>query len=255
MAAPYRFRAAPRTGAASAADWLGPSLRSFRVDAAGHVIWACVPFVLLLAYVVWLGHEGQLLHWFNSTFSVGAVATLFVLAIGVIGHTAAVGGAEVIRVHANGLFDLRTGQTVRWDEVRSLTAVWDGRTRRVARHVLTTTGGERILLGASIASVDELLDEVRTRMVESELPSLRVRVAEGGSVRFGAFAVGSAGIAAGDRTLPWSEVGHIDAEGGEIVVRTRSGERWAAAALQDVPNAFLLAEVADHDPDPERAGS
>jgi hypothetical protein len=254
MTAPYRLRApSPRSGA-PVADWLGPSLRSFRVDAARHVIWACSPFVLLLAYVVWLGHQGELLHWFNSTFSVGAVTTLFVLAIVLIGHTAAVGGAEVIRVHANGLLDLRTGQAVRWDEVGSLTAVWDEKSKRVVRHVLTTAGGGRISLPSSIADVHELLDEVRTRMVDHNLASLRVRVAEGGSIRFGAFAVGSEGIAAGERTLPWAEVGHVDAEDGEIVVRTRVGERWASAALHDVPNAFLLAEVAEHNPKGERSG-
>jgi hypothetical protein len=36
----------------------------------------------------------------------------------------------------------------------------------------------------------------------------------------------------------------VEAEAGEIVVRGRGGERVAAAKLADVPNAFLLAEMA-----------
>jgi hypothetical protein len=240
MSTPHRLRGEARASGAPVADWLGPCLRSFRVDAARHVIWACAPFVLLLAYVVWLGHQGELLHWFNSTFSVGAVTTLFVLAVLLIGHTAAVGGAEVIRVHAAGLVDLRTGHAVRWDEVRSLTAVWDAKTRRVARHLLTTTAGGRISLSASIAAVDELLDEIRTRMVDHKLGSLRLRVAEGGSVRFGAFAVSAEGIATDQGRLAWPDVGRVDAEDGEVVVRTRDGERWAAAALETVPNDRAL---------------
>jgi hypothetical protein len=254
MTAPYRLRPATRASGVPAVDWLGPVQRSFRVDAAHHVVWAGVPFVLLLAYVVWLGHQGQLLVWFNSTFSVGAVTTLFVLAVALIAHTAAVGGAEVIRVHANGLFDLRTGQAVRWDEVRSLTAVWDSKTRRIARHVLTTAAGESMSLSPSIADVDELIGDVRVRMVDDKLPSLRVRVAEGGSVRFGAFAVSAEGIATDQGKLAWPDVGRVDAEDGEVVVRTRDGERWAAAALQEVPNAFLLAEVAEHNPKGEPQG-
>jgi hypothetical protein len=64
-------------------------------------------------------------------------------------------------------------------------------------------------------------------------------------VRFGAFAATAEGIAADARRLAWSEVGSVDAEEGEVVVRTRDGERWASAALEEVPNAFLLAEVAE----------
>ena len=46
-----------------------------------------------------------------------------------------------------------------------------------------------------------------------------------------------------DRALPWSEVSAVEAEGGKVVVRTRTGERWAAVEMQNVPNAFLLAEL------------
>ncbi len=246
MTAPYRLRAPRPTARLEAPDWLGPSLRSYRVDAARHVIWAAAPFVLLLAYGVWLARQDLLTHWFNSTFSVVAVATLFVLSVALIAHTAAVGGAEVFRVHANGLVDLRTGQAARWDEMRSLTAFWDEAGKRVERHVLATTGGARMAIGAAIAGVDHLVDEVRTRMVDHQLASVQERLAEGGSVRFGPFAASERGLAVADRTLPWLDVGAVDAEAGEVVVRTRAGERWAAAPLQEVPNAFLLAEVAGH---------
>jgi hypothetical protein len=64
-------------------------------------------------------------------------------------------------------------------------------------------------------------------------------------VRFGALAASARGLTLGERELPWGEVGELEAEAGEIVVRTRDGERWAAARLDEVPNAFLLAELAD----------
>jgi hypothetical protein len=246
MDEPYRLRGRRSPSAAPLADGLGPVVRSFRTGDARNAIWGVAPFVMLLAYIVWLAHHGELLHWFNSTFSVVTVTLLFLLAIAVIGHTAAAGGTEVLRVHANGLLDLRTGLAVRWDEVRSLTAQWDGKTGRVARHVLTTAAGERMSLGASIGDVHELVDEVRERMVDQKLETLRVRVAEGDPVRFGAFAATADGIAADARKLAWSDVGSIDAEEGEVVVRTRDGERWASASLDEVPNAFLLAEVAEH---------
>jgi hypothetical protein len=254
MTAPYRLRAPRPTSAVAATDQLGPCLRSYRIGASRHVIWAAAPFVLLLAYVVWLAQQGLLARWFNSTFSVLAVATLFVLSIALIARTAAVGGAETIRVYANGLVDLRSGQAARWDELHSLTAFWDEHGRRVERHVLATTGGVRMLLGAAIGGVEQLVEEVRARMVDHQIGVLRRRLADGAVVRFGALTATGGGIAADGRALPWSDVGHVDAEAGEIVVRTRAGERWAAAPLQDVPNAFLLAEVADENARAERAG-
>jgi hypothetical protein len=254
MTAPYRLRAPRPTSALAATDQLGPRLRSYRIDTARHVIWAAAPFVLLLAYGVWLAQQGLLAHWFNSTFSVVAVATLFVLSIALIAHTAAVGGAEVICVYADGLVDLRSGQAARWDEIHSLIAVWDERGRRIERHIVATTGGVRMLLGAAIAGVDQLVDEVRARMVDHQLGLLRSRLAEGGVVRFGVLAASAEGVRTEGRTLPWSDVGHVDAEAGQVVVRTRAGERWASAPLQDVPNAFLLAEVADGTARGERSG-
>lgn len=254
MTAPYRLRAARPAAVFSAGESLGPKQQSYRTGAVGHVIWAAAPFVLLLAYGVWLAHQGLLVRWFNSTFSELAVATLFVLSIALIAHTAAVGGAEVIRVHANGLLDLRTGQAARWDEIRSLTAVWDDQRARIQLHVLATTGGARMAFGVDIAEVNRLVDEVRVRLVDGKLASLQARLAEGGFVRFGPFVANAHNLAAEGRTLRWTDVGRIDAEGGQLVVRTRAGERWAAATLHDVPNAFLLAEIAEQNAHSERAG-
>lgn len=248
MTTPYRLRASHPDAVSAASEWLGSHRRSYRTDAAGHVIWAAAPFVLLLAYGVWLAHQGLLAEWFHSTSSELAVATLLVLSIAVIAYTAAAGGAEAVRVHADGLVDLRTGHAARWDELHSLTAVWDEPSGRIGQHIVATTAGARMALGAAIAGVDQLVDEVRVRMVDCKLASLQARLAEGGFVRFGPFVANAHDLAADGRTLPWKEVGRIDAESGELVVRTRTGEKWAAAALQEVPNAFLLAEIAEHAP-------
>ena len=76
------------------------------------------------------------------------------------------------------------------------------------------------------------------------VPALQARLLEGGFARFGVIAAGVQGLTLGGRQLAWDEVGRLDAEGGEIVVRTRAGERWGAVPMQDVPNAFLLTELA-----------
>jgi hypothetical protein len=52
------------------------------------------------------------------------------------------------------------------------------------------------------------------------------------------------GISVGPRVVAWDDVADVEAEAGEIVVRGRDGERVASAKLADVPNAFLLAEMA-----------
>jgi hypothetical protein len=124
MSTPYRLRGHRPTTVGTAASLLGVPVRSYYAAATRNVVWAASPFVLLLGYGVWLARQGQLEHWFNSTFSVGAVAVLFTLAIVLITYTSAFGGGEMVRVHANGLLDLRVGpRAVRWDEMQSLTAV------------------------------------------------------------------------------------------------------------------------------------
>jgi hypothetical protein len=231
--------------AANPADVLGPLQRSYRGAANRHVIWAASPFVLLLAYGVWLAHQGLLAHWFNSTFSVVAVALLFILSVTLIAYTAAAGGGELVRVHANGILDLRVGpRAVRWDEMRSLTAVC-GEGGIVDRHVLRTADGAALTLGPGIGAVEQLVDELRVRMIEHKAPSLQARIAQGGAVRFGAIEARGDGLVMGDRVLPWSEVREVDAEGGDLVVRTRVGEAWGTAALDEVPNAFLLGDLVE----------
>src|SRR5579859_307124 len=247
MATPYRLRAHRPASQAAAARVLGPPLRSFAGATNRNVVWAAAPFVLLLGYGVWLAHQGLLLHWFNSTFSVFAVAFLFVASISLIVHTAAGGGGDVVRVHADGILDLRVGPlAVRWDEIQSLTAVLSFDRQTVDHHVLLTTDGSTMTLGPSIGGVDELVDEIRARIAEHALPDIRARIAEGEAVHFGPMTASEAGVAVGASLVAWDDVAEIEADAGEVVVRGKGGVRVATAPLAEVPNAFLLAEMA-HD--------
>lgn len=246
MSEPYRLRAARPTTTASAFETLGPAARSFSLAATRHVAWAASPFVLLLAYFVWLARQGELYRWFNSGFSAFAVTALFVLAVALIVFTAAGGGAEVIRVHVNGLLDLRSGpRAVRWDEMLSLTDVWDDRRKRLAGCVLRTVDGAVLTLGATIGGVRELTDELRVRMSELKLPAMLERLDAGAELHFGVLVARREGIAQGDRVLPWEAVAPPLVERGAFVLRDLSdgSATWAAVPLRDVPNAFLLAEM------------
>jgi hypothetical protein len=245
MSTPYRLRAHRPATAASAENLLGPPVRSFYAAAARNSVWAATPFVLLLGYGVWLAHQGLLEHWFNSTFSVFAVAALFVLSAALIVYSSAVGGGELVRVHTNGILDLRVGpRAVRWDEMKSLVVAPSDDGRDALRHVLHTTDGARISLGSSIGSVADLVDEIRARMAELQLPEVRARIAEGDTVRFGAIVASEKGLSVGPRVVVWEDVAEIEAEAGQVVVCTTAGERVAVARLAEVPNAFLLAEMA-----------
>jgi hypothetical protein len=244
MSTPYRLRANRPTSVAAAVGVLGPPVRAFGGATNRNVVWAAAPFVLLLAYGVWLAHQGLLAHWFNSTFSVFAVAILFMASIALIVYTAAGGGADLVRVHANGILDLRVGpRAVRWDEIQSLTAVPGPDGRGVDHHRLMTADGTTINLGRSIGGVEELVDEIRLRIVDHALPGVRTRIAGGDVVRFGAMAASQDGIAVGPDVVTWDDAAAVEAEAGEIVIRGRDGQRRAAARLADVPNAFLLAEM------------
>jgi len=245
MSTPYRLRAHRPTTVGTAASLLGAPVRSYYAAATRNVVWAAAPFVLLLGYGVWLARQGQLEHWFNSTFSVGAVTVLFLLAIALITYTSAVGGGEMLRVHTEGLLDLRVGpRAVRWDEMQSLTAVASEEGCGVERHLLRTIDGTTVSLGPTIGGVGDLIDEIRVRMAERQLPAMRIRIAEGDVVRFGAISASDKGLSVGAQAVAWDEVAEIEAEAGEIVLRGKDGGRVAAAKLADVPNAFLLAEMA-----------
>jgi hypothetical protein len=244
MDAPYRLRAQRPGGAAS--DVLGPATRTYYAAAHSTSIVAIAPFALLLAYILWLAHQGQLLHWFNSMFSAVAVSVIFVLAIALISYTSAVGGGELVRVHANGILDLRNGpKAVRWDEIESLTAVWSPDGKGVLRHLLRTRDGAQLSLGRSIAGVAALVDEIRVRMIEHAVPALRARIDAGGELRFGALGASEQGVSLGSRVFAWDELRDIEADDeGQLVLRDQGGARLASAKLDDVPNAFLLAELA-----------
>jgi hypothetical protein len=245
MGTPYRLRAHRPTTAASASTVLGPPLRSYYAAASQRVIWAAAPFVFLLAYGVWLSQGMELDHWLNSTFSVFAVAGLFVLAIVLIVHTAAVGGGELLRVHADGLLDLRAlPRVIRWDEIQSLTAVaWeDGRDGR--GHLLRAVDGTTMWLGPSIGGIRDLMEEIRVRMAEHQLPDVCARLAAGGLVRFGPIAASDRDLSVGPRVVEWEDVEAIEAEAGQVILRGCNGQRVAAVDLTHVPNAFLLAELA-----------
>ncbi len=243
MGAPYRLRA---QGAGATADVLGPATRTYYAAAHTTSIVAITPFALLLAYILWLGHQGQLLQWFNSTFSAVAVALLFVIAVVLIVYTSAVGGGELLRVHANGILDLRNGpQAVRWDEIESLTTVWSPDGKGVLRHVLRTQDGAQLSLGRSIAGISDLVDEIRSRMIDHAVPGLRARIDAGGELHFGALGASDKGVSLGVRIFAWDEVHDIEADDeGQLVVRGEGGARLATARLDEVPNAFLLAELA-----------
>jgi hypothetical protein len=244
MDAPYRLRA-PRPASATT-DVLGPLVRTYYASSHNRSIVSIVPFGIGLAYILWLAHEGQLLHWFNSMFSAVPVGILLVLSIALITTTSAVGGGELVRVHANGILDLRMGpKAVRWDEIESLTTVWNPQGSGVLRHVLRTSDGAQLSLGKSIAGVDNLVDEVRARMIDHAVPALRARIADGGEARFGVLSADDRGVALGDDRFAWADVRDIEAEDdGHVVLRGASGKRLASARLDDVPNAFLLAELA-----------
>jgi len=245
MDTPYRLRAPRPTPAASTWTVLGPPVRSYYAAASQRIIWAATPFVFLLGYGAWLSHDTELEHWFDSTFSALAVAALFVLAIVLIVTTAAVGGGELLRVHADGLLDLRTlPRAVRWDEIQSLTAVASEDGRNLHRHVLRAVDGTTVWLGPAIAGMRDLVEEIRVRMAERQLPEVCARLAAGGVVRFGAIAASDRELSVGPRVLAWDDVEAIEAEAGQVVLRDRKRQRVAAVELTRVPNAFLLAEMA-----------
>jgi hypothetical protein len=82
-------------------------------------------------------------------------------------------------------------------------------------------------------------------MIEHAVPALRARIDAGGELRFGALGASEQGVSLGSRVFAWDELRDIEADDeGQLVLRDQGGARLASAKLDDVPNAFLLAELA-----------
>jgi hypothetical protein len=88
-------------------------------------------------------------------------------------------------------------------------------------------------------------DRVAARTAAITIDRARERRARGETVSFGPISVGPDRLAAGDRSIAWSEVDRVVRTGESVRVLRRGGRRiWAAVPIGDVPDAQALLSLA-----------
>jgi len=90
----------------------------------------------------------------------------------------------------------------------------------------------------TIEQLGRLLESGVTR---AQLPKAIDRLNAGQAVSFGPLTVSPSGIAAGDQSLPWSEIEEVETRKGMVSVK-RSGKwlAWKRAQVSEIPNYFIF---------------
>jgi hypothetical protein len=187
-----------------------------------------------------------------ATASIVVIGGMAVLALGIGWALLHVWNSEVV-VYERG-FSYREGSNlahILFHEVRSIhlraerVSYFGGLAKRtVRRFTLVTVHDERVLLDSRYRRVDELLD----RLDRAILPHLRANfettLAAGGAADFGAgLGLSNDGLLLADRALSWADFGGYALGGGQLTLRGRSGEAWAALPLTGLVNLTLLIEM------------
>lgn len=156
---------------------------------------------------------------------------------------------EVI-LYENGFSYREGGRTVffHYGEIRSIRqhaeqlAYFGGLVRRrVYRFTLTTFRDERLVLGNLYVRAGQLGARLEERVNAVLGPLFEERLAKGELVPFAdTLRLSAAGLHDSERDLPWESFGGYAVQGGQLLLRDRSGQTWFAAPLEAVDNIALL---------------
>jgi len=153
-----------------------------------------------------------------------------------------------VHVHERGIVLERGEQRTEmaWDEVSSLicqrlTVVQYGIPHRIAKHILQTDSGKKIVLDHFVADIESLADEVEHQVTRCLLPKLRARLAAGESLALAPFTLTESSLTHGTKTLPWERVAGAALERGELQIFGR-GEpsAWVKISYGKLTNAQAL---------------
>jgi hypothetical protein len=155
-----------------------------------------------------------------------------------------------VNVHEHGIAEERgTRRTeMRWDEVATLvsdrqqvTQAMGLVTHEIARHVLTTDTGRKIVLDHLLSDIASLGDLVEEQVSLCLLPKIRTRLGNGETVLFAPLEVSPQGLRRGQQTLPWDQVAGAQVAHGEVRI-FRSGEpsAWVKIRYGGLSNASVL---------------
>lgn len=104
------------------------------------------------------------------------------------------------------------------------------------------TDGAEVTLTSALADYAGLAERVMRATFAEQWPAARATYRAGGTVRFGEFAVGGAGLTFRDQpALPWSELKSVSVSQKMVSVTRNTGWMpWAVRDLQEVPNPHVM---------------
>jgi hypothetical protein len=119
-------------------------------------------------------------------------------------------------------------------------------THEIARHILTTDTGRKLVLDHLLADIASLGDEVEEQVSRRLLPKVRARLSKGESVSFDPLVVTKHGLARGQQALAWEQVAGAEVADGEVrIFRQGEASAWVRIGYGRIQNAqALLALIA-----------
>jgi hypothetical protein len=107
-------------------------------------------------------------------------------------------------------------------------------------------GGETIVLDDYLEDVVELGELIQERLREHMLPGALQACTAGREINFGEISVSEVGVHRGKKTLAWRDCAGFAVTDGRLILRKRGAMfPWYSAAVQSLPNFFLLRALVD----------
>lgn len=124
----------------------------------------------------------------------------------------------------------------------------------IARFILRTDAGAKLVLDHLLADIDALGDEVERQVNRRQLPRARARIAAGESVAFAPLTVSVRGLARGTRELAWERMARVEVADGQVCIFARGeASAWTKVSYAKLSNALTLLElVSEHEKVPTR---
>jgi hypothetical protein len=205
--------------------------------------------VIIAGALPFLGLALWELH-FHPELSLPSVGLIILVLVGMLAVGRRAGGQwkDVAVVYFAGLayFNGKTILVFKWDEIAAITVDITGTSHgkfmvaTVHNYTITHQNGKQLTVNKMILRSGELCDQVRGKTFPHIMARSRQAFLYGKLVRFGAFAMGKEqGILAGEKSLPWRDVGQVSLERRQVVVKPKRGRKLKAMSAQ-IPGVLNL---------------
>ncbi|HVO71642.1 MAG TPA: DUF6585 family protein [Aggregatilineaceae bacterium] len=111
---------------------------------------------------------------------------------------------------------------------------------------IQTRQGENFTLDNRFSKIKKLAETLQQRLASVQLPKYLAELEAGQRVAFGPLGLDRQGVYQYDKSLSWSEVGKVEFDNGQVVIKKKGSNwgNWAKLDVSLVPNAAVFVMLA-----------